>query len=66
MLWLLYTYSVFDKYVKAELYPEILHKGFYSLNIEEETVENRSDFNKTAIGQSEKTKKEQADEPDKK
>lgn len=70
MLWLLYTYSVFDKYINAELFPEILHKGFYPLNIEKETIEKPSASDETAVEQSEKaseeTNEEQTDESDKK
>ncbi len=69
MLWLLYTYSVFDKYINAELFPEILHKGFYPLNIEKETIEKPSASDETAVEQSEKaseeTNEEQTDEQDK-
>lgn len=68
MLWLLYTYSVFDKYINAELFPEILHKGFYPLETEE-TAAEQSVSDKAAAEQSEKTSeetlKEQTDEQDK-
>lgn len=68
MLWLLYTYSVFDKYINAELFPEILHKGFYSSETEE-TAAEQSVSGKAAAEQSEKTSeetlKEQTDEQDK-
>ena len=68
MLWLLYTYSVFDKYINAELFPEILHKGFYPSEIEE-TAAEQSVSGKAAAEQSEKTSKEtlqeQKDEHDK-
>ncbi len=70
MLWLLYTYSVFDKYINAELFPEILHKGFYPPNVEKETIGETPAYSETAVGQSEKTSeetlKEQKDEHDKK
>lgn len=69
MLWLLYTYSVFDKYINAELFPEILHKGFYPSETEE-TAAEQSVSGKAAAEQSEKTSKEtlqeQTDESDKK
>lgn len=69
MLWLLYTYSVFDKYINAELFPEILHKGFYPSETEE-TAAEQSVSDKAAAEQSEKTSKEtlkeQTDESDKK
>ena len=69
MLWLLYTYSVFDKYINAELFPEILHKGFYPSETEE-TAAEQSVSDKAATEQSEKTSKEtlkeQTDESDKK
>ena len=69
MLWLLYTYSVFDKYINAELFPEILHKGFYPSETEE-TAAEQSVSDKAAAEQSEKiskeTLKEQTDESDKK
>lgn len=69
MLWLLYTYSVFDKYINAELFPEILHKGFYPSETEETAAEQSVSGNATAE-QSEKTSKEtlqeQTDESDKK
>ncbi len=69
MLWLLYTYSVFDKYINAELFPEILHKGFYPSATEETTAE-QSVSDKAAVERSEKTSKEtlkeQTDESDKK
>lgn len=69
MLWLLYTYSVFDKYINAELFPEILHKGFYP-SATEETAAEQSVSDKAAVEQSEKaskeTMKEQTDESDKK
>ncbi len=69
MLWLLYTYSVFDKYINAELFPEILHKGFYPSGTEE-TAAEQSVSDKAAVEQSEKTSKEtlkeQTDESDKK
>ena len=68
MLWLLYTYSVFDKYINAELFPEILHKGFYPSETEE-TAAEQSVSGKAAAEQSEKTSKEtlqeQKDEHDK-
>ena len=68
MLWLLYTYSVFDKYINAELFPEILHKGFYPLETEE-TAAEQSVSDKAAVERSEKTSKEtlkeQTDEQDK-
>lgn len=68
MLWLLYTYSVFDKYINAELFPEILHKGFYPSETEE-TAAEQSVSGKAAAEQSEKTSKEtlqeQKDEYDK-
>lgn len=69
MLWLLYTYSVFDKYINAELFPEILHKGFYPSETEE-TAAEQSVSDKAAVERSEKTSKEtlkeQTDESDKK
>lgn len=69
MLWLLYTYSVFDKYINAELFPEILHKGFYPSETEE-TAAEQSVSGKAAAEQSEKaleeTLQEQTDESDKK
>ena len=69
MLWLLYTYSVFDKYINAELFPEILHKGFYPSETEEIAAE-QSVSGKAAFERSEKTSKEtlqeQTDESDKK
>ena len=69
MLWLLYTYSVFDKYINAELFPEILHKGFYP-SATEETAAEQSVSGKAAAERSEKTsgetKEEQTDESDKK
>ncbi|HCY51210.1 MAG TPA: hypothetical protein DHU65_00710 [Clostridiales bacterium] len=69
MLWLLYTYSVFDKYINAELFPEILHKGFYPSGTEE-TAAEQSVSDKAAVERSEKTSKEtlkeQTDESDKK
>lgn len=69
MLWLLYTYSVFDKYINAELFPEILHKGFYPSETEE-TAAEQSVSGKAAVERSEKTSKEtlqeQTDESDKK
>lgn len=68
MLWLLYTYSVFDKYINAGLFPEILHKGFYPLETEE-TAAEQSVSDKAAVERSEKTSKEtlkeQTDEQDK-
>ena len=68
MLWLLYTYSVFDKYINAELFPEILHKGFYPSETEE-TAAEQSASGKAAVERSEKTSKEtlkeQTDEQDK-
>ena len=68
ILWLLYTYSVFDKYINAELFPEILHKGFYPLETEE-TAAEQSVSDKAAVERSEKTSKEtlkeQTDEQDK-
>ena len=69
ILWLLYTYSVFDKYINAELFPEILHKGFYPSETEE-TAAEQSVSDKAAVERSEKTSKEtlkeQTDESDKK
>lgn len=65
MLWLLYTYSVFDKYINAELFPEILHKGFYPSGTEE-TAAEQSVSGKAAVEQSEKTSEEPTDESDKK
>lgn len=68
MLWLLYTYSVFDKYINAELFPEILHKGFYPSETEK-TAAEQSVSDKAAVERSEKTSKEtlkeQTDEQDK-
>lgn len=61
MLWLLYTYSVFDKYINAELFPEILHKGFYPSETEE-TAAEQSVSDKAAAERSEKTSEETNEE----